>query len=249
MTPYQPPLQKPDQRPKIDQEMTQAVHATQQACRKAAIDAWEDAQIRGLCAEGAFEVAMEAIDQVSPNDIKPYLFTLPSKEEPMNPYIELFERGSLHLEDQASSLLKVIKPEQMTKQIGGVVNHPAWTISHLIHYHPALLSLAKGQPIADPGNQPNADIYDAGSTPKDDPKLYKTKDQLIHDYTQGHRQLREALQKAPLEYFTQPPQLDRWAKLFKTTADALVYLMLLHESQHLGEVMVWRRAMNIPLPE
>ena len=36
-------------------------HATK-ACRQAAIEAYEDAQIRGLCAEGAFEAAMQAID-------------------------------------------------------------------------------------------------------------------------------------------------------------------------------------------
>lgn len=35
--------------------------AVRQACVEAALDAYEDAQIRGLCREGAWEVAIEAI--------------------------------------------------------------------------------------------------------------------------------------------------------------------------------------------
>jgi|GEM_PF-312476 len=40
-----------------------------QACRAHAIEAWEDAQIRGLCAQGAFEVAMQAILDTPVEDI------------------------------------------------------------------------------------------------------------------------------------------------------------------------------------
>lgn len=35
--------------------------AVRQACVEAALDAYEDAQIRGLCREGAWEVAIEAV--------------------------------------------------------------------------------------------------------------------------------------------------------------------------------------------
>ncbi len=35
--------------------------AVRQACVAAALDAYEDAQIRGLCREGAWEVAIEAV--------------------------------------------------------------------------------------------------------------------------------------------------------------------------------------------
>ncbi len=35
--------------------------AVRQACVEAALDAYEDAQIRGLCREGAWEVAIDAV--------------------------------------------------------------------------------------------------------------------------------------------------------------------------------------------
>ncbi len=40
------------------QEIAKAVR---RACVAAALDAYEDAQVRGLCREGAWEVAIEAI--------------------------------------------------------------------------------------------------------------------------------------------------------------------------------------------
>lgn len=45
-------------------DVTRVFKHVQQACRQAAVEAFEDAQIRGLCAEGAFEAAMQAIDQL-----------------------------------------------------------------------------------------------------------------------------------------------------------------------------------------
>lgn len=38
--------------------------AVRDACLKAAIDAWEDAGVQGLCAEGRFEAAISAIERV-----------------------------------------------------------------------------------------------------------------------------------------------------------------------------------------
>ena len=35
--------------------------AVRRACLEAALEAYEDAQIRGLCREGAWEVAIEAV--------------------------------------------------------------------------------------------------------------------------------------------------------------------------------------------
>ncbi|MEZ5614132.1 MAG: hypothetical protein R3E35_02815 [Rhodocyclaceae bacterium] len=41
-----------------DQRIAEAVR---RACIEAALEAYEDAQIRGLCREGAWEVAIEAV--------------------------------------------------------------------------------------------------------------------------------------------------------------------------------------------
>lgn len=163
----------------------------------------------------------------------------------MSPIHDLFDRGWHRVGQQAQSLLSDVKAEQYVLQPQGVVNHPAWTISHLIHYHPAILSLLQGQAVQDPSDAPNAKIYDEGSTPQPNLSLYRAGDALLKTYMQGHQQIHEALLKASTACFEQKPGLDRWAKAFPTTKDALVYLMLLHESQHLGQLMVWRRVAGL----
>ncbi|MFA9476991.1 DinB family protein [Phycisphaerales bacterium AB-hyl4] len=144
----------------------------------------------------------------------------------------------------ARQLLADIPDEAMTDQPGGVVNHPAWTLAHLNHYHTAILSLVRGEPVADPGEQPNAEHYDAGSTPVDDPARYPSKAELLAAYEQVHQEVEQLLQDAPPKRLTQPPGLERWAEGFGTTAKALSYLMIFHESVHLGQVMAWKRAMD-----
>lgn len=157
---------------------------------------------------------------------------------------DLFIRGWQRVTDQAKSLLGDVPADQYVLQPNGVVNHPAWTLSHLIHYHPAILSLLRNEPVADPANAPKANLYDEGSTPQSDTTLYLPGDELLMAYCQGHDQILNALQQAPEDFFARKPGLDRWAKAFPTVADNLVYLMLLHESQHLGQVMAWRRALK-----
>lgn len=157
---------------------------------------------------------------------------------------DLFIRGSKRVADQAKSLLDNVPADQYVLQPGGVVNHPAWTLSHLVHYHPAILSLLRNQPVTDPANTPKADLYDEGSTPQSDVTLYLPGDELLAAYLHGHEQILAVLQQAPEDYFARKPGLDRWAKAFPTVADNLVYLILLHESQHLGQVMAWRRALK-----
>lgn len=150
---------------------------------------------------------------------------------------------------KAEALLADIPPDQITRQSPEVVNHPAWTLAHLIHYHPAIISLARGEAVADPATAPHAERYDAGSTPVDDPSLYPAKDALLAQYRAGHEEVVKLLKTAPSGRLTQPPGLPRWEQAFGTTRHALVYLMHYHESLHLGQVMVWRRAMGRPALE
>ena len=48
----------------VEKQMRDVAEAVRRACAEAAEDAYEDAGIRGLCAEGRWEVALEAIRRV-----------------------------------------------------------------------------------------------------------------------------------------------------------------------------------------
>jgi len=145
----------------------------------------------------------------------------------------------------AERLLATIADERITTQPAGVVNHPAWTLAHLVHYHPAILALVDGRTVPDPASHPDADRFDAGSTPVDDPSQYPTKAALIRRYRHGHQRIETALGQAPTDRLNQPPGLTRWTEGFGTTARVLQYLMVFHEAEHLGQLVAWRRAMRL----
>lgn len=162
------------------------------------------------------------------------------------PLFTSFLQASAVHEQTALRLLGDLPAEQWTRQPGGLPNHAAWTLAHLGHYHPALLSLARGEPVSDPGQHPDAGRFDAGATPIDDPQAYPTPTTLLATYRDGHQRIREALQSAPAERLLEPPGLARWQKGFPQTHQALMYLLVLHEGYHLGQLMSWRRALGLP---
>lgn len=65
--------------PSKDRHLADFAKAVQLACRRAAADAYEDALVRGLCAEGAFEAAMGAIDTLDSQSLIDRLNPKPAK--------------------------------------------------------------------------------------------------------------------------------------------------------------------------
>lgn len=147
--------------------------------------------------------------------------------------------------DQVESLLNDVPADRMTDQSGGVVNHPAWTLHHLNHYHPAILSLIHNQPVDDPARHPDAPRYDEGSVPVNDPAAYLAQAELLAAYRDGHQRVANALAAMEAAHLALPPQLPRWASAFGTTGRVLQYLMVIHESHHIGQIMAWRRAAGL----
>lgn len=148
---------------------------------------------------------------------------------------------------QMDRLMTGLPASCVVDQSHGVANHPAWTLSHLCHYHPAILSILTGQPVMDPALALKAELYDEGSTPVADAKAYLPWDELVDHYHSGHASIAQALTQTTPAILSGSPGLDRWNQAFANAADALMYLMVMHESQHAGQFMAWRRASGLAL--
>jgi uncharacterized damage-inducible protein DinB len=149
--------------------------------------------------------------------------------------------------EQMLRLIQDIPPAIITQQPAGLLNHPAWTVAHLCHYHPAIISLLQGKTVDDPAKAPNAERFDEGSVPVSDPDAYPSHEELMKQYTTGHAKVLAALNQTQDSILAKPAGLERWARSFASTADVLHYLMIMHESQHAGQIMSWRRLQGISL--
>jgi DinB superfamily len=142
------------------------------------------------------------------------------------------------------ALVDDLTDEQMVLRPGGNMNHPAWILGHVGAYHPVTLQLLAGEPVDDPKENP---LYGfAGHGPLDDIKAYGNKQVIVSRFADGHERVAQALLSAPPEAFRRPPSLERWAKKFPTVEFMLPDLLLHHESLHIGQISLWRRAAGLP---
>lgn len=214
------------------------------AAAQAARHAYEDARLRGLCEEGAIEASFAAIEQLDASALQQAMGQAVTTDATA---MTMLTSGWHIVSQQGGRLAAGLECVTVAQPAGGVVNHPAWTLSHLAHYHPAILSLLRGEPVADPAEADDAQYFDEGSVPVLSPQTYLPWADLLAKYTRGHEAITQALACTTPGILASPPGLPRWARSFPTTADLLAYLMLIHESQHQGQLMAWRRAMGMPL--
>jgi len=146
--------------------------------------------------------------------------------------------------EYAAKLVADLSATDMMRQPvqGVVMNHPAWVYSHLGVYTPVLRALLLGEPFADPITSP----YGRDSSPKGDPTAYEPKSTLIPRFLSDHEALGETFSSIDESVLARPIPLERWKDRFPLIGDAVIYLMINHESVHLGQVSAWRRAGKRP---
>jgi hypothetical protein len=144
----------------------------------------------------------------------------------------------------AKALVADLTDEQFVLRPGGKMNHPAWMLGHLAQYHKVTIQLLNREPVDDPKNDPLFGF--AGHGPVDDIKPYGSKEKIVSWYSDGHEQVALALLAAKPEAFKQLPSLERWAKQYPTVEFLLPDLLIHHESLHIGQISIWRRAAGLP---
>lgn len=144
----------------------------------------------------------------------------------------------------AQALVADLTDQQMIARPGGAMNHPAWIFGHLGAYHPIIVDLLYGAPVTDAKDDP---LYGfAGHGPLDQLEPYGTKQSIIDRFSAGHEKVALALLEAKPADLARKPSLERWAAKYPTVEFMLPDLMLHHESLHIGQVSIWRRAAGLP---
>lgn len=144
--------------------------------------------------------------------------------------------------DYAKRLLADVPEDRMIYQPAVNMNHPAWIFSHLNLYHPVITAMLTGHEVTDPKGHK----FGMQSKPQCDASLYAGKTELIGEYERGHNAVVDALRTDGEGVLARATPLERWRDAMPQIGVALPYLMLVHESTHLGQVSVWRRIQGMP---
>ena len=162
----------------------------------------------------------------------------------VHPLVGAVLRSWSHQRDYAQRLVADLSDEEMVSQPvpGVVMNHPAWVLSHLSAYPPVLTAILRGEPFEDPKDHP----FGRESRPVSDIGAYPRKEALLLGYFRDHDALARTLEAVGGEVLEREVPLERWRARWPRVADAVVHLMIDHESAHLGQVSAWRRAGGRP---
>ena len=145
----------------------------------------------------------------------------------------------------AQRLVADLTPEQMVLQPSGVVNHPAWTLGHLVISANGLGRLLGLSPEVPEGWDT---VFATGGIPSGDAADYPSKEKLLEALAAQHERNTEAVLQADPDWFASPHPDERLRQYFPTVGDVVTFLMTSHETSHLGQVSAWRRAAGIGPP-
>ena len=142
----------------------------------------------------------------------------------------------------AERLVKDVSADQMSVQPGGVINHPAWSLGHLVvsaDHLAQFLGLGSNLP------EGWSETFKSGGEPTADASAYPTKEALLDALRDQHERNVEAAKATAPERFAEPHPNEKTRKYFPTVGDMIIFMMTSHEMDHLGQIAAWRRAMGI----
>lgn len=135
-----------------------------------------------------------------------------------------------------------VRENRMTEQPGTIVNHPAWTLSHLNAYAGVLLAIF-GDPSV-PTAEAEMERFGYGTTPEPDVAAYATKRELIDQFKQRNARLAAVVAERHASYFPRPSP-ETFHPYAPTIGHIAVTLLVAHPPHHLGQLRQWRRAAGI----
>lgn len=135
-----------------------------------------------------------------------------------------------------------IPESRMTEQPGTLVNHPAWTLSHLNAYAGLLLSML--DELSVPTSEAEMARFGYGTTPVPDCAAYATKRELLSQFRDRSARLAAVIATKHSEYFPKPSP-EKYHPSAPTIGHIAITLLVAHPPHHLGQLKQWRRAAGI----
>jgi hypothetical protein len=142
----------------------------------------------------------------------------------------------------AKRLLGDIPDDQMCAQPHGLVNHPTWSLGHLI-----MSAHGVGKMIGIESSPPDgwAELFKTGGTPSADPTGQPTKTELLAEFERVHGLWKAALPGVDAAVLDAEHPDEKTRAYFPTVGAMVAFIMTGHEMDHLGQVAAWRRAAGL----
>lgn len=137
-----------------------------------------------------------------------------------------------------------VPESRMTEQPGTIVNHPAWTLSHLNAYAATLLSMLDDPSVPPSTADAEMERYGYGTTPVADRAAYAAKHELLDRFRARTARVAAVVAEKHADYFPRPSPA-KYHPHAPTIGHIAITLLVAHPPHHLGQLKQWRRAAGI----
>jgi|HubBroStandDraft_4_1064222.scaffolds.fasta_scaffold282060_2 hypothetical protein len=142
-----------------------------------------------------------------------------------------------------SLLVEDIPEDKMSAQPGGIVNHPAWQLGHLTLTQDVMVKILGGNSRLDPDWEKR---FGRGTIPAGAGSVHPAKSDFLALLDGQRREYVRLFSRLSSDELAKPPTMPGIPPLFTSLGMFLVFLMMSHESGHLGQIASWRKAMGMP---
>jgi hypothetical protein len=137
-----------------------------------------------------------------------------------------------------------VPDSRMIEQPGTIVNHPAWTLSHLNAYSGMLLSLLDDPSVPAAMADAEMERYGYGTTPVVDLAAYATKRELLEQFKARNARIAAVVAERHADYFPRASPA-KFRAYSPTIGQIAITLLVAHPPHHLGQLKQWRRAVGL----
>ncbi len=145
--------------------------------------------------------------------------------------------------DHVRRLVADVRDADMTAQPRGAPNHPAWTLGHMA----LSAQLIGGELGLEPWLPPEwVARFGPGSAPDENRAGYPAKAALLAMLEKGRNRISDGLSALGERGMSQQLPDERFRKRYPTLGHAVLDILAGHSALHVGQLVVWRRAMGLP---
>lgn len=142
----------------------------------------------------------------------------------------------------AKRLVGDIPDDQMCSQPHGLVNHPTWSLGHLIM---TAHGVAKVIGIKTTPPEGWDELFKTGGIPSDDATGQPSKTALLTELENVHNSWKAAIHSVDPSVFDAEHPDEKTRAYFPTVGAMVAFIMTSHEMDHLGQIAAWRRAAGL----
>ncbi len=143
-----------------------------------------------------------------------------------------------------NKLIETMDDARLAEQPHGQVNHPLWTLGHLVVVLDRGCTFIGGQATVDSSFGPR---YGGGSQPTANRADYPAKSDLLSQVNAQSQRLMKLMETCPAEKLEAQNPVEAARGRFPQVGDILVHMLTGEPQYHLGQLTGWNRAMGWPV--